>query len=57
MVVLSNAVSLVVDSWLFLTIAFGSTAFIEGQIIGKVWATLAGVVVLAILQRRRVVTT
>lgn len=53
-VVLSNAVALVVDSYLFLTLAFGSLAFIEGQIIGKVWATLAGVAVLALLWRRDV---
>ena len=52
----SNAVSLVVDSVVFLFIAFGSLAFVEGQIVGKVWATLAGLVVLAALRSRRVVT-
>lgn len=53
----SNVVGIVVDSWLFLTLAFGSTAFIEGQIVGKAWATLAALVVIAALRvRRRVVT-
>ena len=40
-VIASNAVGLVVDSVLFLTIAFGSTAFLWGQIVGKSWMTLA----------------
>lgn len=34
-VTLSNVVGLVVDSMLFLWLAFGSLAFIEGQIVGK----------------------
>lgn len=46
-VAVSNLVGLAVDSWLFLTIAFGSTAFIWGQMVGKVWVTCAAVVVLA----------
>lgn len=52
-VMASNAVSIVVDSWLFLIVAFGSTEFIAGQVVGKAWATLAGVAVLWVLQRRR----
>jgi hypothetical protein len=56
-VVISNAVSLIVDSWIFLTLAFGSLAFIEGQIVGKCWATLAGVLVLAALRSRRQAVT
>lgn len=55
-VVLSNAVALVMDSLVFLTLAFGSLAFIEGQIVGKVWATFAGVAVLAALRWRQRVT-
>lgn len=43
----SNAVGLVVDSWLFLTLAFGSTTFLPGQIVGKAWMTLLAVVLLA----------
>lgn len=56
-VVLSNTVGLVVDSWLFLTLAFGSTEFLPGQIVGKAWMTLlAVVVVVAAKQTRKVVT-
>ena len=52
-VALSNAVSLVIDSIVFLTLAFGSLQFMQGQIIGKAWATLAAIVALWALQRRR----
>lgn len=54
-VVASNAVSLVVDSIAFLTIAFGSLAYLDGQIIGKAWATVAGLIVLLVLRWRRVI--
>lgn len=50
---LSNAVSLVVDSVVFLAIAFGSLAYAEGQILGKTWATLAAIVGLWIARRAR----
>lgn len=46
----SNAASIVVDSALFLWLAFGSLAFIEGQIVGKAIATLAAVAVLALIR-------
>ena len=39
-VVASNLVGLVVDSLVFLWLAFGSLAQLEGQIIGKGWMTL-----------------
>lgn len=54
-VVLSNTVGLLLDSWLFLTLAFGSLQFFPGQVIGKAWMTLAAVVVIALvrLARRR----
>lgn len=39
-VVASNLVGLTVDSYLFLTLAFGSTQFLLGQIVGKFWVTL-----------------
>src|SRR5262245_15015811 len=45
-VTLSNTVGLVVDSVLFLTLAFGSLAFLPGQLVGKAWMTLLAVVVL-----------
>lgn len=47
----SNVVGLVIDSILFLWIAFGSLDFIEGQIIGKLWTTVFAVVVLLALRR------
>jgi uncharacterized PurR-regulated membrane protein YhhQ (DUF165 family) len=42
----SNVVGLIVDSALFLYIAFGSLDFIEGQIIAKIYMTLIAVVIL-----------
>src|SRR3954451_12303333 len=38
-VLCSNTVGLVVDSVLFLWIAFGSLEFLKGQIVGKAWVT------------------
>lgn len=56
-VALSNTVGLVVDSVLFLALAFGSLAFLPGQIVGKSWMTALAVVILwgvrAVPQRRR----
>ena len=46
-VALSGVVGAAVDSAVFLWLAFGSLDFIAGQILGKVWATLAAVTVLA----------
>ena len=37
----SNVVGLTIDSALFLWLAFGSLEFLPGQIIGKLWMTLA----------------
>jgi uncharacterized PurR-regulated membrane protein YhhQ (DUF165 family) len=42
-VVASNIVGIVVDSVVFLTIAFGSLALLEGQIIGKALMTLVAI--------------
>lgn len=47
-VALSNTVGLVIDSALFLWLAFGSLDFLAGQIVGKSWMTLAAVVIIAI---------
>lgn len=44
-VALSNAVGLVLDTVLFLQIAFGSLRFWEGQVLGKLWMTVAAVLV------------
>lgn len=54
-VALSNTVGLVVDSALFLWLAFGSLAFIQGQIIGKATMTLLSVAVLWCARRWRVI--
>jgi uncharacterized PurR-regulated membrane protein YhhQ (DUF165 family) len=42
-VVASNVVGIVVDSLVFVSLAFGSLALLEGQIIGKAWMTLAAI--------------
>lgn len=43
----SNIVGIVVDSALFLGLAFGSLAFLPGQIVGKAWMTVLAVALLA----------
>lgn len=40
-VLASGAAGLVVDSALFLWLAFGSLDFLAGQVVGKLWATVA----------------
>jgi uncharacterized PurR-regulated membrane protein YhhQ (DUF165 family) len=42
-VVLSSLVGLVIDSMIFLYLAFGSLDFLAGQVIGKAWMVLAAV--------------
>jgi uncharacterized PurR-regulated membrane protein YhhQ (DUF165 family) len=49
-VALSNTVGLVVDSALFLWLAFGSLAYIEGQIVAKVYMTVLAVAVLWVVR-------
>lgn len=49
----SNVMGAVVDTFLFLWIAFGSVAFWQGQIVGKLWMTLPALSVLAFLRSRR----
>jgi len=51
-VLLSSAAALVVDSVLFLTLAFGSLQFLPGQIVGKAWMTLLAVIVIQVWRRR-----
>lgn len=51
-VVASNAVGLVVDSALFLWLAFGSLEFLAGQVVGKVWMTVLTVVLLHLWRMR-----
>jgi queuosine precursor transporter len=50
-VVLSSSVGLVVDSVVFLGLAFGSLAFLPGQIVGKAWAVLAAIPFVRLLRR------
>lgn len=53
-VALSNVVGFVVDSALFLWLAFGSLEFIEGQLLGKAYMTALAVAVLWFWRRRAV---
>lgn len=53
-VVASGAVGAVVDSALFLLLAFGSLQFIEGQVVGKLLMSLAAVPFIAMWRMRRV---
>ncbi len=51
-VVASSAIGLVVDSIVFLWLAFGSLEFLTGQIIGKAWMVLIATPLVAYLRRR-----
>lgn len=50
----SNTVGAVVDSLLFLWLAFGSVALLSGQVVGKLWMTVAALLVLPLVRRRLV---
>jgi uncharacterized PurR-regulated membrane protein YhhQ (DUF165 family) len=51
-VVASSVVGLVVDSIVFLWLAFGSLEFLPGQVVGKLWMVLIAVPFVAYLRRR-----
>jgi uncharacterized PurR-regulated membrane protein YhhQ (DUF165 family) len=51
-VLASGLAGAVIDSAVFLWLAFGSLAFIEGQVVGKLWMSLAAALVLFALRRR-----
>jgi len=51
-VLASSVVGLVVDSIVFLYLAFGSLDFLAGQVIGKGWMVLAALPFIAWLRRR-----
>lgn len=51
-VMASSVVGLVVDSIVFLWLAFGSLAFLEGQVIGKAWMVLLALPLITWLRRR-----
>jgi len=51
-VIASSAAGLIVDSIVFLWLAFGSLEFLLGQIIGKAWMVLLAIPFVAYLRRR-----
>lgn len=51
---MSGVAGAIVDSALFLMLAFGSLDLLEGQVVGKLWASIAGAVLLAMHARRKV---
>ena len=51
-VVASSFVGLVVDSIVFLWLAFGSLDFLAGQVVGKAWMVLLSIPLVAWLRRR-----
>ena len=51
-VIASSAAGLVVDSIVFLWLAFGSLDFLAGQIVGKAWMVLLSIPFIAWLRRR-----
>lgn len=52
-VALSGLAGLIVDSLIFLPIAFGGLAFLSGQLIGKTYALIAALAVLAVARKYR----
>lgn len=51
-VVASSMVGLVIDSVIFLWLAFGSLEFLIGQVVGKSWMVLFAIPLVAYLRRR-----
>ena len=51
-VIASSAVGLLVDSALFLQLAFGSLDFLPGQVLGKLWTVLLTIPLLLWMRRR-----
>jgi uncharacterized PurR-regulated membrane protein YhhQ (DUF165 family) len=47
-VVLSNTVGVIIDSALFLWLAFGTLEFLTGQVVGKLWMTALAVALILI---------
>lgn len=48
----SSLVALVVDSVIFLWLAFGSLDYLSGQVVGKTWMVLLALPIVALLRRR-----
>jgi queuosine precursor transporter len=53
-VLASSVVGLIVDSFLFLWLAFGSLEFLEGQILGKLWMVLLSLPFIHWIRRREI---
>jgi hypothetical protein len=51
-VLASGMVGLIIDSVVFLWLAFGSLEFLDGQVVGKAWMVLASIPFVAWLRRR-----
>jgi uncharacterized PurR-regulated membrane protein YhhQ (DUF165 family) len=51
-VIASSIVGLVLDSLVFLWLAFGSLDFLIGQVVGKAWMVLLSIPFIAYLRRR-----
>ena len=51
-VLASGLIGLVIDSMIFLWLAFGSLQFLPGQIIGKSWMVLLSIPLIVYLRRR-----
>lgn len=51
-VALSGSVGLALDSYVFLTLAFGSLAFMDGQLVGKAEALAVGVAITALRRKQ-----
>lgn len=52
-VLASGFVGSIMDSAVFLLLAFGSLQFIEGQVLGKLWMSLIAVAVLMVVRNRQ----
>jgi len=50
-VIASSLVGLVVDSVVFLSLAFGSLDYLAGQVVGKAWAVLVSIPFIRLLRR------
>lgn len=50
-VIASSMVGLVVDSVVFLSLAFGSLDYLAGQVVGKTWAVLISIPFIRLLRR------
>lgn len=50
-VLASGIVGSIVDSAVFLWLAFGSMAFIEGQVLGKLWMSAVGFAIIVAMRR------